>query len=201
MGLCEPGLAWFQATLQNRVMALECTTSYLADSLSILRYYKNLGERAMTQVTDDALGATIDPESNSIGVLVKHLSGNMLSRWPGFLDADGEKPGRNRDAEFADPPKAREEIMALWNEGWNAVFDALQPLTEADLGRTIRIRGERHSVMQAINRQCTHYTYHVGQIVFLAKHLAGGHWTSLSIPRGGSEDFNARVNAGKASQR
>ena len=182
-------------------MALEFTTSYLADSLAILGYYKKLGDRAIAQVSDDALTATMDAESNSIAIIVKHMSGNMQSRWPDFLSADGEKAGRNRDAEVEDPPLARAEIVSMWEAGWKAVFDALEPLTDADLGRTIRIRSEGHSVMQAINRQVSHYSYHVGQIVYVAKHLAGERWTSLSIPRGKSADFNARVGAGKASQR
>jgi hypothetical protein len=129
------------------------------------------------------------------------MAGNMHSRWPHFLTSDGEHPGRNRDAEFESPPQTRAEILAMWESGWKLVFDALEPLTDADLSRTIRIRNERHSVMQAINRQLAHYSYHVGQIVYLAKHLAGDRWTSLSIPRGESVDFNARVSAGKASQR
>jgi Protein of unknown function (DUF1572) len=187
--------------MQNCRVALELTISYLADALSLLRYYKKLGDQAIAQVSDDALIATIDAESNSIAIIVKHLSGNMLSRWPDFLNADGEKLGRNRDAEFEDPPKTRAEIEAMWEAGWEAVFEALDPLTDADLGRTVRIRGERHSVMQAVNRQLTHYCYHIGQIVFLAKHLAADGWKSLSIPRGKSGDFNARVAAGKASQR
>ena len=125
----------------------------------------------------------------------------MPSRWPDFLNADGETAGRNCDAEFEDPPQTRAEILSMWEAGWKAVFDALKALNDADLGRTIRIRSERHSVMQAINRQLPSYSYHVGQIVYLAKHLAGERWTSLSIPRGKSADFNARVVGGKASQR
>jgi Protein of unknown function (DUF1572) len=196
MPLC--GLPW---RMQNRPMALEFTTSYLSDSLAILRYYKKLGDQAIAQVLESDLTIVISAESNSIAIIVKHLAGNMLSRWPDFLSADGEKAGRDRDAEFEAPPQTRAEIVSLWDSGWKAVFDALTPLTDADLNRTIRIRSERHSVMQAVNRQITHYSYHVGQIVFLAKHLVGARWTSLSIPRGKSADFNARVGAGKASQR
>jgi uncharacterized protein DUF1572 len=182
-------------------MTLEFTTSYLRDSRAILRYYKMLGERAMAQATDDHLTVTLDAESNSIAIIVKHLSGNMISRWTDFLSADGEKPDRDRDAEFTTPPQTRAEITALWEAGWKAVFDSLGPLTEEDLGRTIRIRGEAHSVMQAINRQIAHYAYHIGQIVFIAKHLTSDRWNSLSIPRGRSSDFNSRVASGKASQR
>jgi Protein of unknown function (DUF1572) len=182
-------------------MPLEFTTSYIKDSTDILRYYKKLGERAMAQISDEVLTATIDADSNSIAIIVKHLAGNMQSRWTDFLAADGEKPGRNRDAEFESPPQARTEILTLWEASWNIVFDALAPLTDDDLGRTIRIRGERHSVMQAINRQIAHYAYHIGQMVYIAKHYSGGRWTSLSIPRGKSGDFNSRVNAGLKSQR
>jgi len=182
-------------------MALEFTTSYVRDSTDILRYYKKLGERAIAQASDEALTATLDPESNSIAIIVKHLTGNMASRWTDFLTSDGEKPTRNRDAEFEEPPQTRAEILALWEAAWKIVFDSLAPLTDEDLGRTIRIRGERHSVMQAINRQIAHYAYHIGQIVYIAKHFSGSRWTSLSIPRRQSADFNARVKAGLASQR
>lgn len=182
-------------------MALEFTTSYIKDSMDVLHYYKRLAERAMEQVPDAALTTTIDSESNSIALIVKHLSGNMRSRWKDFLTTDGEKPDRNRDSEFEAPPQTRAEVLVLWETGWNYVFEALAPLTDADLPRTVTIRNEPHSVMQAINRQIAHYSYHVGQITYLAKHLAGDRWTSLTIPRGKSGDFNARVVSGKASQR
>src|SRR5579885_2332171 len=157
----------------NSNMALEFTTSYLKDSIEVLQYYKKLGERAMAQVSDEALLATPDPESNSIAIIVKHLAGNMRSRFTDFLTSDGEKPDRKRDTEFEAPPKTRAELMALWEAGWDCVFQALTPLTEADLTRTVQIRSEPHSVMQAINRQVAHYSYHIGQIVYLAKHYAG----------------------------
>jgi Protein of unknown function (DUF1572) len=182
-------------------MALQLTTSYMDDSLSIFRYYKKLAERAMAQVSDDQLFATLDPESNSIGVIVKHMAGNMRSRWTDFLTSDGEKPGRDRDAEFSDPPATREALIDLWEDGWRCVLGTMESLSDADLGRTITIRGEAHSVMQAINRQLAHYAYHCGQIVFLAKHFCGDGWQVLSIPRGKSANFNARVQAGEASQR
>jgi Protein of unknown function (DUF1572) len=182
-------------------MPLEFTTSYVKDSTDLLRYYKKLAERAIAQVPDEALTAALDGESNSIAIIVKHLTGNMQSRWTDFLTTDGEKPGRNRDAEFESPPQNRGEIMQLWEASWKIVFDALAPLTDGDLGRTIRIRGERHSVMQAIHRQVAHYAYHIGQIVYIAKHSSSGRWTSLTIPRGKSADYNARVNAGEVSQR
>jgi hypothetical protein len=182
-------------------MSLEFTTSYLMDSTDLLRYYKRLGEHAIAQASDEALLATPDSESNSIAIIVKHLAGNMRSRWTDFLTSDGEKPDRNRDSEFESPPQTRSEILALWESAWKIVFDSLAPLAEDDLGRTVRIRGERHSVVQAINRQVAHYAYHVGQIVYIAKHYSADHWKSLTIPRGKSSDFNSRVSAGLASQR
>jgi hypothetical protein len=182
-------------------MALRLTTSYLEDSLSLFRYYKALCERAMDQLSDALLTTALDDEMNSIAILVKHMTSNMRSRWTDFLTTDGEKPGRDRDAEFTDPPQTRETLLAMWNEGWDCVFKALEPLSDSDLGRTITIRGEAHSVMQAINRQLGHYAYHCGQIVFLAKHLKSEGWQSLTIPRGQSGEFNRRVQTGEASQR
>ena len=155
----------------------------------------------MEQVTDEQLFVALDSEMNSIAVIVKHMAGNMRSRWTDFLTSDGEKPDRNRDSEFVDPPATREGLMRLWEEGWNRVFSAIEPLSDADLGRAITIRGEAHSVMQAINRQIAHYAYHCGQIVFLAKHFGGEGWRSLSVPRGGSTGFNRKVAEGEASQR
>jgi hypothetical protein len=183
-------------------MPLEFTTSYLEDSLALFRYYKKLAERAMNQVSDDHhLFATLDSDANSIAILVKHMAGNMRSRWTGFLTSDGEKPDRNRDTEFEAPPATRAELLALWESGWSCLFTALEPLTDADLNRTVTIRGEAHSVMQAINRQVAHYAHHIGQIVLLAKHFAADHWQTLTIPRGGSAAFNRKVTAGEASQR
>ena len=182
-------------------MALEFTTSYIQDSLSLFRYYKRLAERAMEQVSDEQLFAAIDKEANSIGVIVKHMAGNMISRWTDFLTTDGEKPTRDRDSEFVEPRATRKDLMALWEDGWTRLFAAIEPLTEADLGLTVTIRGEAHSVMQAINRQLAHYPHHVGQIVLLAKHFACDHWQSLSVPRNKSADFNRRVADGELSQR
>jgi hypothetical protein len=182
-------------------MALQFTTSYLEDVRPLFAMYRKGGEGAMAQVSDADLTTVLDPEMNSIAQIVKHLSGNMRSRWTGFPEADGEKPDRNRDSEFEKPPATREEVMALWNEGWACVFAALDRLTDADLSRETFIRGERHSVMQAINRQIAHYSCHIGQIVFLAKHLQSGNWKSLSVPRGASAAFNADVAAGRKSQR
>jgi hypothetical protein len=182
-------------------MALEFTTSYLKDSIAIFRQYKKLADGAIRQVTDEQLSTVLDPEMNSVATIAKHLAGNMRSRWTDFLTRDGEKPDRNRDSEFNDPPQNRQELQDLWEGGWNCVFAALSALNEDDLGRTVTIRGEPHSVMQAINRQIAHYAYHCGQIVFLAKHLQNQDWKCLSVPRGQSASFNQRVSAGLASQR
>jgi hypothetical protein len=182
-------------------MALKFTTSYLEDALSVFGYYKKLAEGAMAQVSDEQLTELIDSESNSIAVIAKHMYGNMRSRWTDFLTTDGEKPDRDRDSEFVEPATTRAELMKAWEEGWACLFGALEPLTEADLNRTITIRSEPHSVMQAINRQVSHYAYHVGQMVMLAKHFQSDGWKSLSVPRNRSADFNRRVKAGEASQR
>lgn len=182
-------------------MALEFTTSYLTDALAVLRQYKKLAERAMEQASDEDLFCTLDHEANSIAIIVKHMTGNMRSRWTDFLTTDGEKPDRNRDSEFVDPPATRAALLAEWEDGWARVFGALEELTDADLGRRVTIRGEAHSVMQAVNRQLAHYPHHVGQIVFLAKHFACDRWQSLSVPRKGSAEFNRKVTAGEASQR
>ena len=169
--------------------------------MDVLRYYKRLGERAIEQAPDQGLFATLDPESNSIAIIVKHMHGNMRSRWSDFLVSDGEKPDRNRDTEFEAPPTTRAELMALWEAGWKCIFVALAPLQEADLSRTVHIRSEAHSVMQAINRQLAHYAYHVGQIVYLAKHFAESNWKALTVPRGKSAEFNARMASRETSQR
>ena len=184
-------------------MAHQLTDSYLKDSIELFRYYKKLAERAMEQCPDQGLFATLDGESNCIAIVVKHMAGNMRSRWSNFLTTDGEKPDRHRDTEFEEPPKTREELLAQWEHGWKCVFDALEPLADADLTRTVTIRTEPHSVMQAINRQMAHYSYHIGQITYLAKHFAAksGKWSALTIPRKKSGDFNARVASGEASQR
>lgn len=182
-------------------MAHQFTTNYLADSLSLFRQYKKLAEGAIAQVTDAQLTTALDAEMNSIALIVKHMTGNMRSRWTDFLTTDGEKPDRHRDSEFVGAPATRQELMARWEEGWQCVFSALEPLSEADLGRTVMIRSEPHSVMQAINRQIAHYGMHIGQIVMLAKHFASDHWKSLSVPRNKSADFNRAVQAGEKSQR
>ena len=182
-------------------MPLEFTTSYMTDSLTIFRQYKTLAERAMAQLTDEQLFTALDEEENSIAIIVKHMAGNMRSRWVDFLTADGEKPDRNRDSEFVEPPATRAALMEVWEHGWSCVFGALEPLTDADLGRRVMIRGEAHSVMQAINRQIAHYGSHYGQIVLLAKHFKGADWQSLSIPKNKSAAYNTAVARGEKSQR
>jgi len=184
-------------------MAHQFSTSYIKDSLSLFHYYKKLAEKSLEQCPDAGLFAPLDSESNCIAIIVKHIAGNMRSRWTDFLTSDGEKPDRNRDTEFEEPPKTRAELMALWERGWKYMFDALEPLSDADAARTVTIRTEPHSVMQAINRQMGHYSYHVGQIVFLAKHFAAlnGKWQAVTVPRGQSKQFAADVAAGKKSQR
>lgn len=184
-----------------KYMALKFTTSYIEDSVDLFRYYKKLAERAMDQVTEEQLYATLDGEMNSIAVVVKHMAGNMRSRWTDFLTTDGEKPDRDRDGEFVNPPATREALLQVWEDGWRLVFQALERLSDSDLGRTVTIRGEAHSVMQAVNRQMAHYANHVGQIVLLAKHFARERWQSLTVPRNRSTEFNRKVAAVDASQR
>jgi hypothetical protein len=164
-------------------MAHKLTTSYLEDSLVVLRQYKQLAERAMAQANDHHLFTVLDGDENSIALIVKHIAGNMRSRWTDFLTTDGEKPDRHRDSEFVEPPETRAALLEIWENGWRCVFAALEPLSENDLARTVTIRGEPHSVMQAINRQITHYALHIGQIILLAKHFAGSEWKTLSIAK------------------
>lgn len=194
-------LALPPAGRENPGMAHQFTTSYVKDSIDLFRYYKKQGDKAIAQCPDNGLFAALDPESNSIAILVKHLAGNMRSRWTDFLTSDGEKPDRHRDTEFETPPQTRADLVTMWGRGWKILFDALEPLTDADLGRTVTIRTEPHSVMQAINRQVAHYSHHVGQIVFLAKHFAGPDWKTLSVPRGKSQQFAAQVAAKEISGR
>jgi len=177
-------------------------TAYLEEALRSLRGHKRLAEGAMAQVTDEEFFRQLDPEANSIAILVKHMAGNMRSRFTDFLATDGEKPDRNRDQEFLlDAGSTRAEVMRWWEEGWTRVFAAIQPLSPEDLVRTVTIRGDPHSVLMAIHRQVAHYAYHVGQIVLLAKHMRGAEWKSLSIPRGKSQEFNTRIAQGERPPR
>ena len=165
---------------------------YLEDALRTFRDYKKLGERAFAQLSNEDFFRTIDDESNSIAVIIKHIAGNMLSRWTDFLTTDGEKPERNRDMEFVMLPETtKDEMLAYWEKGWKCTFEALEPLTPDDLMRTVRIRGEDHTVLQAINRQIAHYANHIGQIVYLAKHFKSSEWQSLSVPKNKSAGTHA----------
>ena len=156
---------------------------------------KKLADKAIAQLSDEQLHAKIDAESNSVAVIMRHMAGNMRSRWTDFLTSDGEKPDRHRDREFEDVQQTRAELQAEWEAGWACLFDALAPLSDADLQRTVIIRAEPHSVYKAISRQIAHYAGHAYQILLLAKHLCGPNWKTLSIPRGQSEEFNRRMLA------
>jgi hypothetical protein len=171
----------------------EVGAAYLDEVRRQFRGYKRMGEGAIAQVKDDELFVALDPESNSIAVIVKHLAGNMRSRFTDFLTTDGEKPDRHRDQEFEmNSGTTRADVMRWWEEGWGRVFSAIEALKPDDLLRTVTIRDEPHTVMQAVGRQLAHYAYHIGQIVFLAKHFRSQEWKSLSIPRGKSEEFNKK---------
>ena len=167
--------------------------AYIPLAIREFERLRRLADRAIAQLPPDRFFAAPGAGDNSVGVIVKHVSGNLISRWTDFLSSDGEKPGRKRDTEFVVlPDDSRESLLASWEKGWAALFEALGPLGTADLERTVTIRGEPITVLQAINRQLTHYAYHVGQMVYLGKHFAGTKWESLSIPVGQSEQFNRR---------
>ena len=165
--------------------------SYLTSTVKQFQYYKSLGDKTIAQLTFDDLKKEFAEDSNSIAIVVKHMVGNMLSRWTNFLTEDGEKEWRHRDDEFIDTYKSKDDLMASWDKGWNCLFNAIAPLSENDLERIIYIRNQGHTVMEAINRQMMHYAYHTGQIVFLGKLILGKEWQSLSIPKGKSEDYNS----------
>ena len=167
----------------------------LSVAIDELQKIKKLADKSIEQLSDEQLHATIDPEANSVAILMRHMAGNMRSRWINFLTSDGEKPDRMRDGEFEDPGQTRAALLAEWEHGWQCVFDALTPLRDADLQRTVIIRGEAHTVYKAISRQVAHYAGHAYQILLLAKHLQGSNWKTLSIPRGQSEEFNRRMLA------
>jgi hypothetical protein len=164
--------------------------AYLTDVLRNFRSYKKLAQEALAQTSDDDIFRFLDPEANNIAILIKHMAGNMRSRWTNFLTTDGEKPDRHRDREFEiDPGTTRAEVMQWWESGWQCVFEAMTPLKPEDLVRKVYIAGREHTVLQAITRQLLHYAGHVNQIVLLAKHFAGPRWKSLSIPKGKSETY------------
>jgi len=165
-------------------------TNYITTVKKQFDYYKSLGEKTFNQVSEDKLFWQPNTESNSIAMIVKHLSGNMLSRWTAFLTTDGEKEWRNRDAEFANDIKTKEELILKWDKGWDCLFKALVKLTDSDLEKVVYIRNMGHNVSEAINRQLAHYPYHIGQIVFIGKLIQNKKWNSLSIPKGTSEDYN-----------
>jgi uncharacterized damage-inducible protein DinB len=166
------------------------STEMLAELRQRFQQYQHLAEAALAQVADEDLHRQPGPQDNSLAILIQHMGGNLQSRFTAFLTSDGEKPWRHRDREFEAPGATREALMQTWERGWQALFAALAPLSDADLNRTVTVRGETHTVFQALQRQVTHHAYHTGQIVQLAKHWAGGNWQSLSIPRGQSEQFN-----------
>ena len=167
----------------------------LSVAIDELQKIKKLADKSIEQLSDAQLHVTIDPDANSIAVLMRHMAGNMRSRWVNFLTSDGEKADRMRDREFEDPGQRRADLIAEWEHGWQCVFDALTPLRDADLQRTVMIRGEAHTVYKAISRQVAHYAGHAYQILLLAKHMQGPNWKTLSIPRGQSEEFNRRMLA------
>jgi hypothetical protein len=180
-------------------MTFDLAAHYIEEARRQMRGHKRLAESAMAQLKDEELFITLDAESNSVAILVKHMSGNMRSRFTDFLTTDGEKPDRFRDQEFElNPATTRAELMKLWEEGWARVFAAIDSLKPEDVMRTVTIRGEPHTVLQAVNRQIAHYAQHTGQIIFLAKHLRSSEWKTLSIPRGKSENYKAA--APKSSQ-
>ena len=166
-------------------------TDYLESAKKQFEYYKMLGDKTIDRLPGDKLFWQYNEESNSIAIIVKHLSGNMLSRWTDFLTSDGEKKWRNRDSEFDNGIKSKEELIQKWNTGWNCLFNALNSLKKEDFSKTIYIRNQGHSITEAINRQLAHYPYHIGQIVFIGKMICNEKWISLSIPRGDSNTYNA----------
>lgn len=176
-------------------------SSYLSSVIKQFQYYKLLGDQCMMQLEEGQLFWQANEESNSIAIIVKHMWGNMLSRWTDFRTADGEKEWRNRDAEFVGDIANREELLLKWEEGWNVLFKTLESLGEEELEMIIYIRNEGHTAVEAINRQLSHYSYHVGQMVVIAKMLTANDWQSLSIPKGDSTKFNAEKFAKEKGKR
>ena len=174
------------------------SSGLIGEAVATFRGQKRLAEKAIAQLSDDQLRVALDPGTNSVAVIVKHMAGNMASRWTDFLTTDGEKPGRDRDGEFVDAFRSRSEITACWEAGWACLFRTLEALTDEDLARTVKIRGEAHTVARAVLRQVDHYGYHVGQIVLNARVLAKDRWEVITIARGGSREFNERM-AGRAA--
>lgn len=181
----------------EKIMTEKIIENYKTDTLEAFRNYKKLAERAIEQVSDEEYFKAIDAEANSIAVIVKHLGGNLRSRWTRFLTADGEKADRNRDSEFVVETDTRESLDVVWETGWNALFETLESLKIEDFGKTVQIRGEDFSVVKAMNRSLAHTAYHVGQIALLAKHFRAADWKTLSVPRGRSGEFNAYLAENK----
>lgn len=172
--------------------------NYLENIRKLYRYYKSLGDKSLAQINDKQIHFRFDESSNNVATIVKHMAGNMLSRWTDFLTADGEKEWRNRETEFEDTFQSKAEMMAYWEKGWACVFNAIDPLKTEDLEKIIYIRNEGHSVLEAMNRQLAHYSYHIGQLAFVIKALKSTDWKTLSIPKGKSEIFNKdKFNKGK----
>lgn len=172
---------------------MQFRTLYLRSVLDRFKSLKDLGDRAIIQLTDEEIHWTPNHESNSVATIVKHISGNMVSRWTDFLNSDGEKPYRNREQEFVDNIPSKKELISIWEEGWNTLFETLNSLHEYDLSKEIFIRGEAHFVVDAIERQLSHYSYHIGQIVFVGKQIKNSDWKCLSIPRGKSEEYTKEL--------
>jgi hypothetical protein len=166
-------------------------STFLKSSILQFKYYKELGEKTIEQIPETQFSFTLNSKSNSINTIVKHLSGNMISRWSDFLNSDGEKEWRNRDDEFKDTIQTKPELIDIWNKGWKELFEALENLSNEDLNKISYIRNEGHTVTECINRQLCHYSYHIGQIVMIGKVICGEKWKTLSIPKGGSENFNS----------
>jgi len=164
--------------------------SYLNSIIKQFEYYKMLGDKSIEQLNDANINWQFNAQSNSVSIIVKHIVGNMLSRWTNFLTEDGEKEWRHRDAEFEDSYTTKDEMILAWEKGWQCLFDAITPLTETDLEHIIYIRNQGHTVTEAINRQLAHYSYHVGQLVFVARMIVGNNWQSLSVPKGESSSYN-----------
>ncbi len=172
---------------------MNIVNEYLRVVMERFKSIKTLGDKTIEQLSEKDIHWTYNQESNSIAVIVKHLSGNMISRWTDLLTSDGEKENRNRDEEFIDDIPSKLEMINVWEKGWDVLIDTLTGLKEEDLLKTIKIRGEKHFVLEAIERQMTHYTYHVGQIVYIGKQLKDSEWKTLSIPRGKSEDYRKEM--------
>lgn len=175
--------------------------NYLSDAIASFHNYKKIAEMAIVQTSDEEFFCLIDAESNSIALIVKHISGNLRSRWTDFLTSDGEKDSRDRDSEFVCQNETREFLMQSWNESWQTLFDALGSLNSKDFERKVTIRRQPHTICEAVNRQLTHYAYHIGQITFLAKHFRSQNWKTLSVPKNRSSDFNKFVEENTGERR